>query len=208
MKRILAVVIFPLALVSGSVFAQDLGMSYEDAAYVTCRDAQAMPRQNRVAFAVALVKRASDFYGVPYVQGGSLDSQLGTLIRAGCTVYPSAYLHNVTATAFRHATSASAPQVPTASPIPFETASFLTCRQFGQMTDEQQDALEFDFAVRAGQRYGMRFEDTASGRAKLDEGISPVVQGTCVLVPDFHIYGVVARAVQAAIELQKSDTPN
>lgn len=207
MKRILAVVIFPLALVSGSVFAQDLGMSFEDAAYVSCLDTQAMPRENRVRFAVALVKRASNFYGLPYVEGGSLDSQLGTLIRAGCTVFPTAYLHNVTATAFRHATNASPPQVPAVSPIPFETASFLTCRQFGQMTDEQQDALEFDFAVRAGQRYGMKFEDTPSGRAKLDEGITPLVQGTCFLTPDFHIYGVVARAVQAAIELQNLDKP-
>jgi hypothetical protein len=208
MKRILAVAIFPLALASAPVFAQDLGTSFEDAAFVTCLDAQAMPREKRVALAVALVERASNFYGVPYVEGGALDSQLGTLIRAACTVYPSAYLHNVTATAFRAATKASAPRVPTATPIPFETGSFLTCRQFGQLTDEQQDALEFDFAVRAGQRYGMTFEDTASGRAKLDEGVTPLVQGTCFLTPDFHIYGVVARAVQAAIALQHGGKTN
>lgn len=207
MKRILAVAVFPLALASASVFAQDLEMSFEDAAYTTCRDAQAMPREKRVAFAVALVKRASAFYGVPYAEGSTLDSRLGSLIRAGCTVYPSAYLHNVTATAFRRATNASPPQISNVSQMPFETRSFLTCLQYGQMTDQQQDSLEFDFAVRAGQRYGMKFEDTASGRAKLDEGVTPLVQNTCFLAPDFHIYGVVARAVQAAIELQDLDKP-
>ena len=208
MKRILAVAIFALALVSVSAFAQDLGMSFEDAAYVTCRDTQAMPREKRVAFAVALVKRASNFYGVPYVEGTPLDSQLGPLIRAGCTVYPNAYLNSVTATAFLRATNASPPKVANASSMPFETTSFLTCRQFGQMTDEQQDALEFDFAVRAGQRYGMKFEDTASGRAKVDEGITPLVQGTCFLAPDFLIYPVVAKAVQAAVQLQNADKPS
>lgn len=201
MRTILGVAALLFASIATPAFAQDLGMSFEDAAYVSCRDTQAMPPESRSAFAVALVKRASAYYGVPYVEGGGLDDQLGTLIRSGCTVYPNAYLFNVTARAFRRLTGASQPAIPATTPIPFETSAFLTCNQYAQMTDEQQDALEYDFAVRAGQRYRIKFADTADGRVKLDDGITPLVYGACFLAPDFHVYAVVSRAVQAAAEL-------
>lgn len=202
MKRVLGVAILLFGSLSTSVLADDLGMSFDDAAYVTCRDTQAMPENKRIPFAVALVKRASAFYGVPYQEGGDLDGQLGPLIRSGCTLFPDAYLHNITAAAFRRATNATPPEISPTPPIPFDRAAFLTCEQYGRMTDAQQDAVEYDFAVRAGNRYGMKFDDTEDGRARLDDGVTPLVYGACNLAPSFHVYFVVARAVQAAIEVQ------
>jgi hypothetical protein len=185
-------------MLGGAAAAQDLGMSFEEAAYMTCREVQAMPRETRISFALALVQRAAAQMGVAYEQSTPLDSKVGPLIRAGCTVYPDAFMLPVAAMSVRRAAGVEPRSAPATTAIPFETAAFLTCEQYGQMTEAQQNALEYDLAVHAGQHFGMRFEDTPSGRAKLDAGITPLVQGTCILAPDFHIYGVVARAVEAA----------
>ncbi len=178
--------------------AQELGMSLDQAVFVTCREAQAMPSESRVAFTLALVERAAAAYGVSYVQGSALDNDIATMLRAGCTVYPNAYLLTTASMAVRRAANLPPLGTAVATPVPFETAAFLTCHQYALMSKVQQDDLQFALAVTAGNHYGYRFENTPSERAKLSEGLTPLVQGTCRLVPDFSIYGIVARAVAAA----------
>lgn len=200
MKRTLAAAILPAVLMGVPVFAQDLGMSFDKAAYVTCREADAMPRETRVAFALALVERAAAHYGVAYTEGKPIDLDLAAMLRAGCTAFPDAYVQTVTALAVRRAGSAVTQSVVPLPPLPFEQAVFVTCEQYRQMTDAQQDKVEFDLAVHAGRHYGMRFADTQAEIATLDDGITPIVQGACALLPDLYVYPVVGRAVQAAAE--------
>jgi hypothetical protein len=198
-RRILVVIIMMLAAghPGAPASAQSLGMSFDQAAYVTCQDAQAMPREARIAFALALVQRASAQFGVSYVEGSPLDEEIATLLRAGCTVYPGAYMHAIAATAVRRAANVVLPSGPVGMPPSFDAATFLTCQQYAEMASAERDALAFDLAVHAGRHYGRRFDDTPSSRAKLSEGLTPLVYGACQLAPDFHIYAVIARAVRA-----------
>ena len=192
------VLIAVLALLTTSAKANDLGMSFEKAAFLSCRDVQAMPSEQRTRFALALVERTTAHFNVAYTQGTPLDDEIATLIRSGCTVFPGAYLHNIVTMAVRRAANVPPQAPPTDETIPFESAAFLTCQQYALMTAAQQDALEFQLAVAAGNHYGYRFDDSASGRAKVDQGVSPLVHGTCRLLPDTSIYAVVGRAVAAA----------
>jgi len=191
---------FPAALMSLPAFAQDLGMSFDKAAYVTCREADAMPRDVRIAFGLALVQRAADHYGVAYTEGSPMDSTLAAMLRSGCTVFPDAYFQTLAALSVRRAAPAVTQSLVPQPPLPFEKSVFLTCEQYRQMTDAQQDAVEFDLAVHAGRHYGLRFQDTPAERSKLDDGITPLVFGTCALLPDLYVYKIVGRAVQAAAE--------
>ncbi len=200
MKRTSTAVLFAATLMAAPAFAQDPGMSFDDAVYVTCREADAMPREQRVALAVALVRRAATHYGVALAEGSPAEAQLGTLLRSGCTTFPEAFVQTVAALAVRRQASPVTQSVLPVPPLPFDKAVFLTCEQYAQMTDAQQDTVEFDLAVHAGRHYGMRFADTAAERAKLDDGITPLIHGACNLLPELYVYKVVARAVQAAAE--------
>ncbi|MCU0839035.1 MAG: hypothetical protein MUE49_09980 [Rhodospirillales bacterium] len=200
MKRAATAALFAATLMALPAFAQDPGMSFDDAAYVTCREADAMAREKRVALAVALVQRAAAHYGVTIGDGSAAETQVAGMLRAGCTLFPDAYVQTLAALAVRRQTSPVTQSVLPTPPLPFDKAVFLTCEQYAQMTDVQQDTVEFDLAVHAGRRYGMRFADTAAERAKLDDGITPLVYGACNLLPDLYVYKVVARAVQSAAE--------
>jgi hypothetical protein len=198
-KSIFAGVI-AVAFSSAPALAQNHGIAVDDAAYVTCQEAQAMSRDDRVALALAIVERASAHYGVPYVEGTTFDGQIGTMLRSGCTVFPEAYVQTIATMAVRRAARNVAASPAPTPPMPFEKAIYVTCQQYEQLSESQKDTMNHDLAVHAGQHYGMRFGDTPSDQAKLGEGLRPLIQGTCALVPDLYVYAVVSRAVQAAAD--------
>ena len=69
-------------------------MSFEQAVYVTCREAHAMQPDARRALAILLAEHAARRRGVA-VPDGEVGAQIGYLVRGGCTLAPDAYLFTV-----------------------------------------------------------------------------------------------------------------
>jgi hypothetical protein len=69
-------------------------MTFDDAAYITCREAQAMSPEARKQLAMMLAEHVSRHRGVlvPDAQRGT---ELAYLVRGGCTLSPDAYLFTV-----------------------------------------------------------------------------------------------------------------
>jgi hypothetical protein len=74
--------------------APALPKTFEDAAYITCREAQMMPPEARKQLAMMLAEHAARHRGVliPDAQRGT---ELAYLVRGGCTLAPDAYLFTV-----------------------------------------------------------------------------------------------------------------
>jgi hypothetical protein len=66
-------------------------MTFEQAAYTTCREAQALQPDARRALAIFLADHVARRRGVVIPEGES-GSQIGYLVRGGCTLAPDAYL--------------------------------------------------------------------------------------------------------------------
>jgi hypothetical protein len=79
-------------LASGAAVAQPL--NFDQAAYITCKDAHAMNPEARKALAVYLAEHAARYRGV-MVPDGAMGAQLAHLVRGGCTLAPDAYLFTV-----------------------------------------------------------------------------------------------------------------
>jgi hypothetical protein len=81
--------------IAASLAAQaQTSMSFDQTAYVTCREAQAMQPDARRALATFLAEHVSRKRGV-VIPEGELGSQIGYLVRGGCTLAPDAYLFAV-----------------------------------------------------------------------------------------------------------------
>ncbi len=91
--RILVAVAALLAA-SASAQAQAPPLNFEQAAYITCRDAHAMQPQARQALAVYLADHAARHRGV-VIPENEQGAQLAHLVRGGCTLAPDAYLFTV-----------------------------------------------------------------------------------------------------------------
>jgi len=87
-------VLAALGLAAPAALAQTAPPTFDRAAYVTCRDAQAMPAAQRSALAVYLADHAARYRGVA-VPDGEAGAQLAHLVRGGCTLAPDAYLFTV-----------------------------------------------------------------------------------------------------------------
>lgn len=83
-----------LLVSSASAQAQTQALTFEQAAYVTCREAQAMQPEPRKALAVFLAEHAARRRGVA-IPDNELGAQLAHLVRGGCTLAPDAYLFTV-----------------------------------------------------------------------------------------------------------------
>jgi hypothetical protein len=95
MKRKLLTAIAAGAVVLGiSVAAHGQSLKFDQAAYATCRDAQALAPDARRALAEFLAEHAARHRGVviPQDQRGG---NLAILVRGGCTLAPDAYLFTV-----------------------------------------------------------------------------------------------------------------
>lgn len=90
------ILVFAAALLGGaaSAGAQVAPLNFEQAAYVTCREAHALQPQARQMLAVYLAEHAARHRGVA-VPEDERGAQLAHLVRGGCTLAPDAYLFTV-----------------------------------------------------------------------------------------------------------------
>ena len=83
-----------VAVALTSAQAQTPPLTFDQAAYVTCREAQNMQPEARKALAVFLAEHAARRRGVA-IPDNELGAQLAHLVRGGCTLAPEAYLFTV-----------------------------------------------------------------------------------------------------------------
>ena len=83
-----------LGLAPAIVQAQATALTFDSAAYVTCKQAHDMAPEPRKAVAIFLAEHSSRRRGVA-MPTGDLGAHLGYLVRAGCTLTPDAYLYAV-----------------------------------------------------------------------------------------------------------------
>jgi len=74
--------------------AQAQSLNFEQAAYITCREAHAMTPAARTALAITLAEHSARYHGVA-LPDGDQGAQLAYLVRGGCTLSPDAYLFAV-----------------------------------------------------------------------------------------------------------------
>lgn len=105
MSRVLLAGAF-LATASGAASGQTGALTFDRAAYVTCKEAHAMTPDQRRALAVFLIEHSARQRGVviPDEQG----VHIGYLVRGGCTLSPDAYLFAV----IDRAVTAELPKLP------------------------------------------------------------------------------------------------
>lgn len=85
---------FSLAVLPSMAQAQSTSLTFDRAAYVSCREAHAMTPDARRAVATLLAEHAARRHGVRLPEGEA-GAQLALLVRGGCTLYPDSYLLTV-----------------------------------------------------------------------------------------------------------------
>ena len=83
-----------LLLAASAAFAQTAPLNFEQAAYITCREAHAMNVEARKAVAIYLAEHAARYRGVS-IPDDQRGGELALLVRGGCTLAPDAYLFTV-----------------------------------------------------------------------------------------------------------------
>ena len=94
MRIRLAITLSTAIALTTTLQAQSQTLQFEQAAYVTCREAHAMTPDSRRAIATFLVEHAARRYGV-ISPDDTRGAQLAYLVRGGCTLSPDAYLFTV-----------------------------------------------------------------------------------------------------------------
>lgn len=74
--------------------AQIAPTNFDQAAYITCKEAHAMQPEPRKMLATYLANHAAAYRGV-VIPDGDLGVHLAHLVRGGCTLSPDAYLFTV-----------------------------------------------------------------------------------------------------------------
>ena len=82
------------ALMSIAGVAEAQPTNFDQAAYITCKEAHAMNPEARKTLAIYLADHAARYRGVA-VPDGPIGAQIGHLVRGGCTLTPDAYLFTV-----------------------------------------------------------------------------------------------------------------
>ena len=93
MKLSFVAVCLGAALLASST-AQAQPLNFDQAAYITCKEAHAMVPEARKALALYLAEHAARYRGVT-IPDGPAGAQLAHLVRGGCTLAPDAYLFTV-----------------------------------------------------------------------------------------------------------------
>jgi hypothetical protein len=83
-----------LLLLATTAQAQMPPTNFDQAAYITCKEAHAMQPEARKTLALFLAEHASRYHGVT-IPDGPEGAQLAYLVRGGCTLAPDAYLFTV-----------------------------------------------------------------------------------------------------------------
>ena len=94
MKIKLALAAAALLAVSTSASAQVPPLNFDQAAYITCKQAHDMAPEPRKMLAVYLAEHAARYRGV-VIPDNEMGAQIGHLVRGGCTLAPDAYLFTV-----------------------------------------------------------------------------------------------------------------
>jgi hypothetical protein len=94
MRTRLALAFSLAAAFTGSADAQAPALGFDQAAYVTCRQAQAMTPDYRRAVATFLAETSARRYGVTLPEDAR-GGQIALLVRGGCSLYPDSYLYVV-----------------------------------------------------------------------------------------------------------------
>lgn len=76
-------------------------MTFEQAAYVTCAEAERMSSEQRTNIGLFLAENAAMHYGVTLKDSEQTGVELGNLVRYGCTMFPNAYLFTTISSAIR-----------------------------------------------------------------------------------------------------------
>jgi hypothetical protein len=74
--------------------AEAQSLNFEQAAYITCREAHAMAPDARIALAISLAEHSARIRGV-VLPDDERGGRLALLVRGGCTLAPDAYLFTV-----------------------------------------------------------------------------------------------------------------
>ena len=83
-----------LLAASTTAQAQMPPTNFDQAAYITCKEAHAMQPEARKTLAIFLAEHASRYHGVT-IPDGPAGAQVAYLVRGGCTLAPDAYLFTV-----------------------------------------------------------------------------------------------------------------
>jgi hypothetical protein len=83
-----------LAVGASAGLAQTASLTFERAAYVTCREAHVLPPDQRIALTIFLAEHVARHRGIT-IPDGEMGVQLASLVRGGCTLSPDAYLFSV-----------------------------------------------------------------------------------------------------------------
>ena len=83
-----------LAATAGAAQAQMAPTNFDQAAYITCKEAHAMNPEARKTLAIFLAEHSARRRGV-VIPDGPMGAQLAHLVRGGCTLAPDAYLFTV-----------------------------------------------------------------------------------------------------------------
>ena len=89
-----AAIALSLTVLPSVAEAQSGPLTFDRAAYLTCRDVQAMAPDARRAVATFLAEHAARRHGTR-IPDGEAGAQLALLVRGGCSLYPDAYLLTV-----------------------------------------------------------------------------------------------------------------
>ncbi len=90
-----------LVLTAAQARAQQAPMPFDQAVYLTCIEAEAMDKTSRVALVEMLTEHAGNHYGVRFRDGDKVDRELGAMLRAGCTMFPSASVFFIVSSAVK-----------------------------------------------------------------------------------------------------------
>jgi hypothetical protein len=94
MTRMLLATAALLLAASTAAQSQMPPTNFDQAAYVTCREAQNMQPEARKTLAVYLAEHSSRYRG-GVIPEGDQGAHLALLVRGGCTLAPDAYLFTV-----------------------------------------------------------------------------------------------------------------
>ena len=83
-----------LSLLAGAAQAQMPPLNFDQAAYITCKEAHAMNPEARKALGNYLGEHVARYRGV-VIPDGAQGTALALLVRGGCTLAPDAYLFTV-----------------------------------------------------------------------------------------------------------------
>jgi hypothetical protein len=85
-----------LLIIAGAAQAQAPAapLNFDQAAYITCREAQAMNLEARKSLAIYLAEHSARYRGVA-IPDDQRGGELALLVRGGCTLAPDAYLFTV-----------------------------------------------------------------------------------------------------------------